>query len=60
MELDLNSQVLFSFYIDGNAENRILEKIGLHIPQETESFQEFTKKIGNNEQALKEHLSKNH
>ena len=47
-------------YIDGNAENRILEKIGLHIPQETESFQEFTMRIGNNEQALKEHLSKNH
>ena len=47
-------------YIGGNAENRILEKIGLHIPQEIESFQEFTIKIANNEQALKTHLSKNH
>ena len=47
-------------YIDGNTENRILEKIGLHIPQETDSFQEFTIKIANNEKALKTHLSKNH
>ena len=47
-------------YIDGNRENRILEKIGLHIPQEIESFQEFTMRIANNEKALKAHLSKNH
>ena len=47
-------------YCSDITKNRILEKIGLHIPQETESFQEFTMRIGNNEQALKEHLSKNH
>ena len=45
-------------YIDGNAENRILEKIGMTIPQHTESFGIFASKMGENERALMEYFLK--
>ena len=44
--------------IEGNAENRILEKIGMTIPQHTESFGIFASKMGENERALREYFLK--
>lgn len=43
--------------IEGNAENRILEKIGMTIPQHTESFGIFASKMRENERALREYFS---
>ena len=40
--------------IEGNAENRILEKIGMTIPQHSKSFTNFVSKMRENENALRE------
>ena len=56
---DFNEPFLYEkLYIEGNTENRILEKIGMAIPQQESEFKNFARKMVIKEKALKEYFSK--